>query len=579
MTQTPAAGSRLLLFVGILVNLAIFPLNHIVGLAVNHGDYTPFAVVRQVSSQVYDETYEYTPGPRMFLRTGRIPGEMDVFELKDAPTSEPLVHSVLMGLLAKGTGSLEWAWMVSHAIGPTLIWAVLFWIASRCVGSAPLAMAIAWSVCFIAFAPRNSFLLARDRFIQPLEVTRMPPPALAFLFLMLAIWLLSRALAKPNPARILAAGILAGSLFYVYYFYWIAFFAGAGSLLLAVAIVKRLDYVKTIAWVIVLGCLTGIPFFLRTLAATRAGHQRQLMARVAGFGRTPDLFGLFLALALAIGLWQYCRLRIRARPGAVPLLASDERSLFEAVLLAVAMGSALGLNLQVLTGIDAQHTHFYNRALQPLLMYLFLLMLFRSIKRPPMAAIVAVIGILIAVASLRQIEVGRNTAVWHRKTNPDIDVLVWVRSHLPPDAVIGSNDVNLIELIPAIAGNWTFVPMGGRSMATDEDILTRYSLLCRIEGRSWQEVEAALRLPGFREGKAMSLSYALVMEQRPSSRSIETAKAIWNKIDLPGDFRDRRLDYLITRKADAALVSPTPGGRFDTLYQNGAWRLVRVVNR
>ena len=79
-------------------------------------------------------------------------------------------------------------------------------------------------------------------------------------------------------------------------------------------------------------------------------------------------------------------------------------------------------------------------------------MLFRSMRRPVTAATVAVIGILIAVASVRQVQVARNTAAYHRMTNPDIDVLSWVRSHLSPDSVIGSSDGNLLMLIPAIAG-------------------------------------------------------------------------------------------------------------------------------
>ena len=569
LMSTLPAGSRLLLFVGILVNLVIFPLNHIVGSVANHGDYTPFAVVPQVSAQVYDETYQYAPDPGRFLRTGRIPGEVDVFEMRDAPSSAPVVHAVLVGLLAKWMGSLERAWMVSNAIGPTLIWAVLFCNACRFTRSGPLAMAIAWAVCFIAFGPRNFLLLAKDRFIQPLELTRMPQPALAFLFLILAIWLLSRALARTNPWRILAAGILAGSLFYVYYFYWVAFFAGAGSLLIVAAIIKRWDYVKTIACIVVLGCLAGIPFFLWTIEATRSGDQRQLMVRITDFNRIPDLIGLVLALALAIALWLYCSLRIRAQ--------ADEQPLFEAALLAVATGAAIGLNFQLLTGINAQHGHFYNRALQPLLMYLFLLMLFRRVRKPPIAATAAVIGILIAVASLRQIEVGRNTAPWHRKSSPDIDVLLWARAHLPPDSVIGSNDANLIGLIPAIAGTWTFVPMGPRSMASNEEILTRYSLLCRLEGRNWQEVEAELRRTGIQD--AMSLSYTLVSQPKISSKSIESARAIWGDIDLARDFRDRRLDYVVTRQADAALVPPVRSGRFDILYQNSAWRLVRVMSR
>ena len=359
--STLPAGSRLLLFVGILVNLVIFPLNHIVGSGVNRGDYTPFAVVPQVSAQIFDETQLYVPGPSRFFRTGQVRAELDTFELRDLPNSYPVLHSVLVGLFAKSLGSLEWGWMVSHAIAPALIWAVFFWIACSFVRSGPLAMAIAWAVCFIAFGPRNFLLLAKDRFIQPLELTRMPQPGLAFLFLILAIWLLARALARPKLLRILTGGILAGSLFYIYYFYWIAFFAGAGALLIVVAMIGKWDYVKTTASVIVLGCLAGIPFFLWTIEAMRAGHQRQLMMRVGSFTRTPNLTGLALALALLVALWLYCKLRMGGQP--------DQQPIFAAVLLAIATGAAIGINFQLVTGFDAQHGHFYNRALQPLLMY------------------------------------------------------------------------------------------------------------------------------------------------------------------------------------------------------------------
>ena len=265
-------------------------------------------------------------------------------------------------------------------------WSGRFFLnACRFVRSGSLALAIAWAVCFIPFGPRNFLLLGHDRFIQPLELTRMPQPALAFLFLILAIWLLSRALAQPTPFRLVAAGITAGALSYLYYFYWIAFFAGAGSLLIVVGIIKRWDYAKTVASVLVLGCLTGIPFILWTIEAMNSGHQRDLMNRVGSFTRSPDLVGLILALTLVVALWLYCKLQV--------LAWSDERPLFGAVLLSVAAGAAIGLNFQLLTGFDAQHGHFYNRALQPLLAYFFLLMLFRSVRRPPIVATAAVIGI------------------------------------------------------------------------------------------------------------------------------------------------------------------------------------------
>jgi hypothetical protein len=560
-----SAGCRFFLIFGFIVNLLVFSLNHTTGMMINHGDYTPFAVEPQVSALVYDETHLYTPGPSRFFRTGQLPWELDDFELRDVPNSYawPVLSTVLLGLLAKGMGRVEWAWMISHAIVPALVWAVLFWNACRFVRSSLLASAIAWSVCFIAFSPRNFLLLGEDRFVQPLELTRMTEPSLGFLFLILSIWLLSRALAKPTLPRILVAAVMAGALFYLYYFYWIAFFAGLVSFIIGVAIIKRHDYAKTAVAVLVLGCFAAIPFLMRTVDAIRSGQQGDLMNRIGSFTRVPDLAGLFVALTLLCALWLYCGRQIRMR--------SDENFHFGAVLLAVATGAAIGLNFHLLTGFDAQHAgHFPNRALQPLLMYFALLMVLRNVRQPPIAATTAIIGCLIAVAALRQIEVARNTAAYHRETSPDIDVLVWARLHLPADAVIGSNDGNLIMLIPAVAGTWTFVPLGDRSVASNAEILTRYLLLCHLEGQTWQQAEAELTSDlGFKSNDS-SLGYNLVMQRKIRPETIELARDIWRNINLQRDFKDRRLDYVIVKRSEY---------NYNTLYENSAWRVVRVLSQ
>jgi hypothetical protein len=475
-----------MLLIGFVVNLIIFPLNHITAIVVNHGDYTPFAVVPQVSALVYDEAQFYVPGPSRFFRTGQVPAEVDVYELRDVPSSPSVLHSILLGALAKGVGSLEWAWMISHAIMPALIWALLFWNARRFLRSDAIAVVIAWTVCFAAFGPRNFLLLSEDSFRQPLELTRMPQPGLSFLFLILSIWLFCRVLVRPTLMWIFAAAITAGALFYLYYYYWIAFFAGAGSLFIVVVIINRWDCAKTIASILLLGCLTGIPFFLWTVQGMRSGHPQELMLRQGNFTTAPDLIGLLLALTLVVSLWLYCKLQIRE--------SSDEQAIFGAVLLAVITGAALGLNAQALTGINAEHAgHFYNRVLQPLGTYFLLLMVFRNVRRPVTVVTVLVSALLISMAAVRQVQVGRNTAAYHRITDPDMEVLLWARSHLPADVVIGSNDGNLLTLIPAIAGTWTFVPLGDRSMASDKEILTRYLLLCRLEGRTWYETEMNLK--------------------------------------------------------------------------------------
>jgi hypothetical protein len=566
--------SRRLLLAGIFVNLILFPLNHIVGIAVNRGDYTPFSVDPRVSEQVYDETQLYTPGPSRFFHGGGLQAELDVPELRDVPNAYPVLHSILLGLLARAMNSLEWAWMTGQALFPTLIWVVLFWYAWRVLGSAVAAMAVAWVTCLFAFSPRNMLLLGWARFIQPLELTRIPQPGISFLFLLLSVVLLAKAIAKPSAFRILLAGLTAGTLFYSYYFYWIAFFIGAGVLWVALVLLRRWKSSKTTFLVVAAGCLAGIPFFFRTIQGMRSGHQQDLMRRIGEFSRRPDLQGLVLAALLLLVLWIYCKVRVYEN--------SDYNTVFQAVLLAVIAGSALGLNFHLLTGYNAQHPHFYNRALQPLGMYTMALLVFghkpirEKLNTRAVAALASLVILgLLSLATLRQIQAGRNTASLQRQSSPDIEVLTWLRSHVPGGMVLGSTDRDLLSLIPGITGTWNFVPLGDRSMASTPEILTRYLMLSRLEGKNWSDVERELRADQGFQSDASSLGYALVLERRIEPHEMETARSIWEQLDLGREFRGRQLDYFITRSNPQDAAVPPALGWIQPVYQNSIWHVLK----
>jgi hypothetical protein len=579
--QSASSGSfnqcRLLLFVGILVNLLLFPLNHFVGMAVNHGDYTPFAVDPRVSDLVYDETQLYTPGPSRFFHSGKIQAELDVAEVGDIPNGYPVFHSLLLGLLAKALGSMELMWMASHAIFPTLIWVLLYWAACGALRSAGFSAAIAWTTCLFAFGPRNALLLHHGSFIQPLEVTRLPHPSISFLLLFLAIVWLAYAVSRPTLARILLGGLTAGALFYAYYFYWIAFFGGAGLWFLVLLWLKNWQFAKSLLAVLVIGGLTGLPYFSWTIRGMRSGFQQNLMWRVGTFSRNPDLPALALAGSLLMSFCIFCKFRVSTEPG--------KNVLLQAALLAVIVGAALGLNIHVLTGFDAQRWHFYNRALQPLITYTagMLILGYEPVNkrlhgRATHALASILVVFLIAAACLRQIQVGRNTAQLHLKSNPTMDVLTWLRSHEPTGSVVGSTDRDLLTLIPGITGTWTFVPLGDRSMAPNLEILTRYLMLCRLENRRWPDVESELRSDEKSTSNNISyMSYVLVM-YKMTPHGLEAVRAIWDHLDLEHEFRSRRLDYFITRNSQVPTESS--GVNWLTLvYQNSDWRVFRVDTR
>src|SRR5206468_3479522 len=144
-------------------------------------------------------------------------------------------------------------------------------------GDDSVAMFNAWFTCLVSFSPRNLLLITPGRFVQPLELTRTPQPALSFLLLLGAMWLLSRAMTQPTAARIVLGGLSAGLLFHAYYFYWVAFFGGVSCLFAILALSRKWDLAKAVGAVLAIGFVAGLPIFIWTFQTTRGGYAHDLM--------------------------------------------------------------------------------------------------------------------------------------------------------------------------------------------------------------------------------------------------------------------------------------------------------------
>ena len=97
----------------------------------------------------------------------------------------------------------------------------------------------------------------------------------------------------------------------------------------------------------------GGAFFVITVVGLQSQVTINLIERIGAFTRDMSAINLGLAAILSIAvIWLYAQTRMQ------PLVIA---------LAFVMVGGALGLNVQVLTGYDAQHwMHFTNRIIQPL---------------------------------------------------------------------------------------------------------------------------------------------------------------------------------------------------------------------
>src|SRR5690242_7712898 len=126
--------SRLTLSVASVIGFAIigllFALVDVVSYAELGKRFTPFSVAYPVSSLTYDESQLYVPGSRRFFEENSVKTEVDVFEQRDAIGAYPVVHSIVVGSIAKLVGSLERSWVIAHALFPASIW-LLFFVSAR----------------------------------------------------------------------------------------------------------------------------------------------------------------------------------------------------------------------------------------------------------------------------------------------------------------------------------------------------------------------------------------------------------------------------------------------------------------
>src|SRR5262249_22225852 len=73
-------------------------------------------------------------------------------------------------------------------------------------------------------------------------------------------------------------------------------------------------------------------------------------------------------------------------------------------------------------------------------------------------------------AGARQLYVGGLISEQQRASRPEIELLAWIRSHVPWGSVIGTVNFEIVALIPAIGPNFSYLPMEMRTMTPTGEI-------------------------------------------------------------------------------------------------------------
>ena len=572
MTAKASSRYRLLTAHAVLVAL-LCSLPHWVGIYVNHADYSPFSVSPSISALTFDETHAYAPPARRFMLSGRINAEVDNFEHQSMTAGIPFVPAAILGGMGWVFGSLEKAFIAADCIFPVLLFLLLYKMAGFLLLDCRLRLLVAWSTMVIPFGFLNSFWRGDDALIAPLEVTRTPQPEISFLVLTMAATLTGFALMKPQDRRWdIAAGIASGAVVYCYYFYAIAWGIALGILILC-GVVWRAPHlwIKT---TLTLGMmlLLSIPFALAAFRGRAQGGQTYLLARMGAYTHRPSLLSLLGAISLFSVLLVYGR-KIR------------QKQALSLVFTALVAASLLGMNIQVLSGYETQPWHFWKRLGFPVSFFLISTMCaaFSEKKmalhvRSLRTAATAVLVFLILETAARLVHAGIVAAPYQRATDPKIALLTWVRSHILTGQVIGTSNPELILLIPALTGNYTYVPSGLRSLTQSQEIVNRYDEIACLLGLSQSEVEGAATIPNHL-GHSEELLHVLGLTYTGDREVLRTFLQQYGEYSSSCAAPARRLDYLITPKTEipASVKRFFPFAR--VLYRNSRYELLDLQTR
>ena len=156
------------------------------------------------------------------------------------------------------------------------------------------------------------------------------------------------------------------------------------------------------------------------------------------------------------------------------------------------------------------------------------------------------------------------TAESHDRMQNSVQVIDTLRSRIAAGSVVGSTDPQVLTLLPAISTLWTFVPLGDRSQAPNDEILRRFLLLRRLQGATISDVHADFELMYPTKKEDRRLSYVLFLDRFIGTELHAKIDEIWSELDLKKDLSVRRLNVLMTF------------GTPPTLPNSSGWQLVKT---
>lgn len=162
---------------------------------------------------------------------------------------------------------------------------------------------------------------------------------------------------------------------------------------------------------------------------------------------------------------------------------------------------------------------------------------------------------LVSLGVYRQVSVAVNMAEAHDRNQNSVRMLETLRGWIDTASVVGSSDPQVITLLPAITTLWNFVPLGARTLASNDEILRRFLLIRKLEGATLFDVHADFNQQYPSDKEDRNLSYVLFLRALDGNDLHSRIDQLWSEINLAKDLSVRRLDVLLNDGATTTIAS------------------------
>ncbi|MEK7640491.1 MAG: hypothetical protein AAB389_00645 [Patescibacteria group bacterium] len=336
------------------------------------------------------------------------------------------------------------------------------------------------------FYPGISTLLDR------LFLNRMDDPLITFLIYIPAITLLIAFWKNPSRNLAIAAGLVSGLLFYVYFHYWVYWAIVLGLILAYLFLRRRMDPSRWKLFLILFGIfiLMSAPYWINYLRfsslpgadeyAQRIGIETGRFLRIEN--AWPDYLA-YLALAAAIYLVWWRR-------------GNRNLAILGWIFIAAVF---IAWNVNIVTGFVPQPGH-WRKAVSPVYFALALMLIyefFRKIETKKAAIILLGLSLLLVAKKVVNVLHFVNPPEQYLRTYTQprdlVDSWSWINENLPKEASVAGLSFQTSIKLSAFTSLRPFLPWSGITPATNLEIEERYLATNKAFGVSAAAFEARLR--------------------------------------------------------------------------------------